>query len=506
MSVGSVLDLEDLWRDPQIRAVGDAALSGGMGPLYLVGGYLRDHLLGRGGSPRKDIDLVIWGELEGFGRAVASALDGTLVRLDPETVRAIARHNGAIVQIDISRTKGATVEADLIVRDFTVNAMAVRIDCPPDTGGGIIDPTGGLNDLRRRSIRAITSSAFDHDPLRLIRAVRLAGELGFTVEEATQQAIIERAPLLATVAGERLRDELFRIIQTVPAVPCIEQLDTLRLLEVLAPEVEALKSVPASPPHRLPLWAHSLETLRSIELLLANLEHVFPDDASWLRGRLDREIEAGVTEAAVLKLLGLLHDLGKPETRTVQPDGRVRFLGHEEAGLPILARLCTRLRLGRQATGLVDQLERHHLRPLLLSREVTVSARASYRFFRELGNSAPAVLLHSWADVRATVGEEAEGLSRHQIFLREQFRFYRTEFLASQMTPFVRGDDLIQVFGMPAGPFLGLVLDRLRELQATGLIRSREEGVEYVRKHLEFWRRTFEDRPSSHGIPGLKND
>jgi len=382
--------------------------------------------------------------------------------------------------------------------------MAVRLDLPDRQAGrqadelaaGIIDPAGGLNDLKEKRLRALAPSAFNRDPLRLIRAIRLAAELGFTIEETTRRWIIERASLLGTVAGERLRDELFRILDTVPAASWIEHLDVLQLLKVLVPEVAALKSVPASTPHRLPLWEHSLQTLESVDLLLTNLEQLFPEDALWLREQLDREIEAGVTEAAILKLLGFLHDIGKPETRSIQPDGRVRFLGHERAGVPILTRLCERLRLGRRATSLVTDIERHHLRPIHLLSRATVTARAQYRFFRELGDVAPVVLLHSWADMLATIGGEAEEFSRYQVFLREAFRFYRAEFLVSQAKPIVRGDDLIRIFGVAPGPFLGCVLDRLQEAQATGLINGREEALAYVREHLVSWRQSFEALPS----------
>ncbi len=498
MRPGSLLGPGELRRDPYLRAAEEAAADGGFGPLYLVGGYLRDLLLGRTRAGRIDLDLVIWGEPQAFGRAVAKTFDGTLLPIDLETVRVLGRRAGMLVRVDIARPKGATIELDLGTRDFTVNALAVRIDrLGSDTTAVIVDPSGGLNDLKRKCLRALSPSAFDRDPLRLIRAVRLAGELDFTIEEGTRHAIIERAPFLTSVAGERLRDELFRILGMLPVAPSIECLDTLRLLGVLVPEVEAVKSVPASPPHRLPLWEHSMETLRSVELLLSHLGRFFPEDTLWLRDRLDREIEAGVTEAAILKLMGLLHDLGKPQTRSIQPDGRVRFLGHEEAGLPILERLCKRLRLGRQATGLVEQIERQHLRPLHLLREAAVSARAKYRLFRELGDAAPAVLLHSWADLRATIGEEAEEFSRHQILLWQLFRFYRGEFLGSQTAPLVRGDDLMQIFGVTPGPFLGLILDRLREAQATGLITSRDEGLAYIRQHLDSWRRAFEESPES---------
>lgn len=509
MKPASFCGADELRRDPYLRAVEAVAAAGRVGPLYLVGGYLRDLLLGRIRTRRIDLDLVIWGKPEQFGRDLIAALKGSLIRLEPETIRAIIRSpigvedrsEGMIVQIDISRPKGETIEADLVARDFTVNALAVRIDTPAPQPSApnppsVIDPTGGLNDLREKCLRAFIPSAFDRDPLRLIRAVRLAAELGFTIEEATRRWIIERASLLETVAGERLRDELFRILDTVPATPWIEHLDTLQLLKGLVPEVEALKSVPASTPHRLPLWEHSLQTLESVELLLTNLEQLFPGEAVWLRERLDREIEAGVTEATILKLLGFLHDLGKPETRSVLPNGRVRFLGHEQAGLPILTRLCERLRLGHRAKSLITDIERHHLRPIHLSSRAPVTARALYRFFREVGEAAPVVLLHSWADLLATFGGETEDLSRHQVFLREAFRFYRTEFLTSRLQPTVRGDDLIELFSIAPGPFLGFVLDRLREAQATGLTNSRDEALAYVQEHLDSWQQLFGTLPS----------
>lgn len=497
----ALLDPEELRGDPYLRALAELAARSGVGPLYLVGGYLRDRLSSQAPRSKIELDLVMWGEAPPFARELAEAGNGTLIPLDRDTIRALVSLAGATVQIDISRPKGDTIDADLAARDFTVNAIAMKID--PGLQNAtmtIFDPTGGLDDLRWGRLRAVTPSAFAQDPLRMIRAVRLATQLDFTIEESTQVAIIERAPLLGTVAGERVRDELFRIIERAPAAPSIQSLDHLRLLKVLVPEIEAIKAVPASPPHRLPLWEHSLETLRSAELLLGSLGDLFPDDVSWLSERLERELEAGITEAAILKLAALLHDIGKPETRTVQPDGRVRFLGHEEAGLPIAARLCERLRLGKQASALIQQIVRQHLRPLHLSREATVTERAKYRLLRELGEAAPTVLLHSWADLRATIGEGEQELTRHERFLREALRFYQRDFLPSKTSPVLRGDELIEVFGLEPGPFVGLVLERLREAQATGLVTSRQQGLAYLHQHLLAWRATFQ-QPDSSGRP-----
>ncbi len=493
MSLASLLDTEALGRDPSIREIRALAARTAVGPVYLVGGYLRDHLLGRAPVKQIDLDLVVWGEPALLARAIADSLGGTIVPLDPETIRVLARSEGGPARIDISRPKGETIETDLAARDFTVNAIAVRIDgVVPGATMAIIDPSGGLEDLGQRSLRAVAPSAFDRDPVRLIRAVRLAAQLGLTIEAATRQAIIQRAFLLASASGERVRDELFHIIEQAPSVPSIESLEALHLLKGLVPETDALKLVPASAPHRLPLWEHSLETLRSVELLLSTLEHVFPDDAGWLRERLDREIEAGVSVASIVKLVGLLHDIGKPETRTVEPDGRVRFLGHDKAGVTIISRLCERLRLGRRASELACQIVRHHLRPLHLSREATVTANARYRLFRELGDAAPATLLHSWADLRATTGEEDPTFSRHQGFVSELLRFYRTDFLPSKISPFLRGDDLVREFSLAPGPLLGFLLERLREAQATGIVGSREQALDCLRQHLTAWSQSFE--------------
>jgi putative nucleotidyltransferase with HDIG domain len=505
MSLAPNLDTEALGRNLVVRTILELTARTAIGPLYLVGGRLRDLLLGLAPVKRIDLDLVVWGEPARLARAIAEPLGATIVPFDPDTIRVLARCEGGPARIDISRPKGDTIESDLAARDFTVNAIAVRIDAAgPGATMVILDPSGGLEDLRQRSLRAVAPSAFDRDPVRLIRAVRLAAQLGFTIEVATRHAIIQRAPLLASASGERVRDELFQIIDQTPAGPSIELLEALHLLKELIPESDSLKLVPASPPHRLPLWEHSLETLRSVELLLSELGRVFPDDASWLSERLDREIEAGVTTASIVKLVGLLHDVGKPETRTVEPDGRVRFIGHDRAGVAIIARLCKRLRLGRRATELACQIVRHHLRPLHLSREGTATASAKYRLFRVLGDASPVILLHSWADLRATTGEGDPTFQRHQEFLSELLRFHRTDFVPTKASPLLRGDDLIGAFGLAPGPLLGFVLERLREAQATGIVGTREQAREYLRQHLAAWRESFERSLTS--TPGSAQD
>jgi len=459
-------------------------LSGG--PFYLVGGYLRDQLLQIEPSER-DIDLTLAGEPGGLAKALAPRLQGSVVRLDVRTWRVVFDVEGTPWQLDLSQLKGPTIEADLQVRDFTVGALGFPLgqDFPL-----LLDPLGGVNDLERGIVRMTSPAVFEEDPLRLIRGVRLACQLGFSIEGKTQQAILEKAGLLQSIPGERVKAELFKIFVSPSSVQGIALLDRVRLLRELVPEVEAMKQVPASKPHRYPLWTHSLATLRSLEELVERLEEILPRHGPWLRERLKEELEASVTRLSLLKLVAILHDVGKPRTRT-ERGGKVRFLGHSEEGAKLLAGLFTRLKLGRKASVLGEKLVLAHLRPILLSRNEQATPRARYRFFQDLQEAAPEVLLHAWADLQATVGEGHPDVKRYETFLRMMFDDLTERFEKARTKPLLGGHDLIEAFQLEPGPFLGFILERVKEAQAAGELQSREEALAFVKVHLERWRLAF---------------
>jgi putative nucleotidyltransferase with HDIG domain len=190
-------------------------------------------------------------------------------------------------------------------------------------------------------------------------------------------------------------------------------------------------------------------------------------------------VEGNISRKSLLLFAALLHDVGKPAARTEEA-GRIRFLGHEVHGAGVAAGICEALRLGRQAAALVTSVVAHHLRPILLAAESSVTPRARYRLLRDLGEVAEEVLLHSLADVRATAGEDA-AFQGQVTFVRETFAFRRDRVRPAQSAPLVRGEQVMAALGIPPGPLVGLCLDLVAEWQAAGEVGSPAEAVERLR-------------------------
>ncbi|MCI0370612.1 MAG: HD domain-containing protein [candidate division NC10 bacterium] len=468
--------LRALSADPLLSTLVAAATRRGMAPLYLVGGYLRDHLLGRGVRER-DLDLVCPGDRRALVAECLAALGGTLVPLDSTTVRIAFTRGTHAWQVDVAALRGEGIEADLLQRDFTVNALA--LDLTGDRAGKLIDVTGGVADLEARRIRVPSSAVLREDPLRCLRAVRMASQLGFRVEPATAAAIRSAASGLAAVSAERIRDELFKILDAARPTPHLAELDELGVLPVILPPLAALKGVPQGPPHRQDIWEHTLEVAAGIPWVLERLPRLVPEAGVETVERMATPAEGTITRRSLLVFAALLHDVGKPAART-EEGGRIRFLGHETRGAAVAAGLCEALRLGRQATVLVTGVVAHHLRPILLAAEPSITLRARFRLLRDLGEVAEEVLLHSLADVRATAGEEA-AFQRQVAFVRETFAFRQDRVRPAEAAPLLRGEEVMAALGIAPGPLVGDCLAAVAEWQAAGEIRSPAEAVERLR-------------------------
>lgn len=468
--------LQALFADPLLSTLVAAATRRGAAPLYLVGGYLRDHLLGRGPRER-DLDLVCPGDCRALVAECLGALGGTLVPLDRSTVRiAFARGTDAW-QVDVAALRGEGIEADLRRRDFTVNALA--LDLTGDRAGKLIDVTGGVADLEARRIRVTSPAVLREDPLRCLRAVRMAAQLGFRVEAATAAAVREAAGGLGAVSAERIRDEMFKILDAPRPAAHVRVLDDLGTLAVILPPLAALKGVPQGAPHRQDVWEHTLEVVEGIPWVLERLRRLVPEAGPETEGRMAAPVEGSISRRSLLLFAALLHDVGKPAARALEGD-RVRFLGHEARGAELAAGLCEALRLGRQAAALVTSVVAQHLRPILLAAEPGVTPRARYRLLRDLGEVAEEVLLHSLADVRATGGEDA-AFRRQVAFVRETFAFRRDRVRPAASAPFLRGEEVMAVLQIPPGPLVGTCLAAVAEWQAAGEVRTPAEALERLR-------------------------
>lgn len=466
---------------------------------FLVGGYLRDLLLGR---ETRDLDLALSGDVLELGRRAAVALGGTFVALHEE--HAVARivlpvRDSPVRYVDVARLRG-DIESDLAARDFTVNAMALPLDSLDSPSRAIIDPFHGRDDLSKKTIRAIGDAVFRNDSLRLMRGPRLCVELGFDLDPATAETIRRDAPLLAKAAPERRRDELARIFETQRAATGLRLLDGLGLLDVVLPEVTAARGVPQPKEHYWDVFQHLLETVVSLDVMLAEQQ---PADARvavfwrelWvqlslfpeLRAHFSEETAEGRTRGGLLKLAGLLHDVAKPETKRVEESGRVRFFGHPQLGAQKAEAILKGLRYSGAETRLVAVAVEEHMRPMQLGAGGPPTRRALYRFFRDTGEAAFDVLFLSLADHMAARGPRLTPLTwhRHVAYIAYLLQRRRDELLVEPVPRLLTGHDLIAELGLTPGGLIGRLLKQIEEARAVGEISTREEALALAARLLK---------------------
>ena len=455
-------------------------------PVYFVGGFVRDRLLGR---PTYDLDVAVDGDGLALARRLANQFRGDYYPLDPErsTGRAILYDDGGRrLVVDVARFRGPDLAADLADRDFTVNAMAADTRAP----GTIVDPLGGVEDLNAGLLRPVSDGSIRDDPLRALRAIRQAAELGFVLTPELEELMRRDGPALGTVSGERQRDELARLLARPDAAPWLHRLDDLGLLAVVLPELEPLRGETQPPPHHLDVLAHSLATVQALEAILSGLRA--PDGipplapfAARIQAHLAQALGHRRPRLVTLKLAALLHDVGKPAARS-EEQGRIRFIGHPRTSARMVGDALRRLRFNKPEVRLGVTIVRHHMRPLLLAGQEAVSARAVYRFFRDTEDAGVDVLLHALADHRATYapGTGDEAGSRLVALSARMMGDYWQQRQRVAPEPLVSGRDLLREFDLEPGPRVGELLEAVREAQAAGEVHTRDEALALVRRRL----------------------
>ena len=483
-----------------ILAQVQAALPAGM-PAYLVGGAVRDLLLGR---VSHDLDFVVPKDAIAASRRVANALGGGFFTLDPE------RKTGRVVLtteandryfLDFATFRGPDLESDLRNRDFTINAIAVDIHQLQ----ALIDPLGGARDLHARQLRPCSATSFEDDPLRILRCVRQAVEFELRLLPETRHLLRAALTGLSRISPERVRDELFRILETRKPAVALRALDMLGALVYVLPELDTLKGVAQSPPHTDDVWTHTLNTAQKLADLMDVLqpEHDAKAAANWAMGLVSLRIgryrqqfnthlsaapSPGRSLRALLLLAALYHDVGKPATQKVEEDGRIRFIEHDRLSAQIAHQRGVRLHLSNLEIERLTTIVRQHMRPLLLAQSgETPSRRSIYRFFHHTGSAGVDICLLALADSLATYGA---GLPQdvwvHQLEVTRTLLEAWWEQADEKIAPpaLLNGHDLMEVFSLPPGPEIGRLLEKIREAQASGEIKERSEALEYARACL----------------------
>jgi poly(A) polymerase len=447
---------------------------------WLVGGALRDRLLDRATS---DFDLVVEGDAAGAARALARAARGPVFELSDEFGAWRVLAGDRAWQADLSPMRGGSLEADLALRDFTVNAIA-----EPLSGGELVDPHGGAGDLAAGRLRAVGPSAFADDPLRVVRLVRLAAELGLEPDERTTALAHEQAPRVAAVAGERVFAELKRILAGDGVLASLRLMDDLALVAAILPELHGLRGVEQNRYHHADVHDHTIEVLERIVELQADPGAVLGEEhAGALRALLAEPLADGVDRGLGLRLGALLHDVAKPATLGRRDDGTPTFLGHDRAGALLARDVLGRLRAGERLKAHVAALVRNHLRLGFLVHERPLTRRALYRYLRTCEPVEVDVTLLSVADRLATRGRKAdESIARHLDLAREVLPEALAWRARGRPEPLVRGDRLAAELRIGEGPEIGRLLSAIEEARFAGEVRTPDEALHLaVRLHGE---------------------
>jgi putative nucleotidyltransferase with HDIG domain len=451
-----------------------AAAAGADRQLVLVGGAVRDALLGR---PSLDLDLAVPSGALALAERLAARLGATAVVLDAE--RGAARVAGRGLQVDVSDFRAPSLEGDLAARDFSVNALAVPLRSLLASGRArVVDPTGGLADLRAGRLRPAGPGVLAEDPLRALRAVRLEATLGLRLTAQAAHAVRRVAPALAGVAAERVLDELGALLRLPATGRALRRADALGLLAVILPEVGPMRLATQPPPHRFDVLEHSLRAVEACDRLLPRLRALEPFGDE-LAEHLAERLGGGFDRAATLKLGALLHDVAKPQTRRVVR-GRVRFFEHDLVGAARARVIGGRLRLPERVTALLERLVRHHLRPMHLAQAGEVTPRARYRFYRDLGADTRDLLLLALVDAAAVTGVSPLVVWRRAALIRDLLSGWPQADVAAAAPPLLRGEDVMRRYGLAPGPAVGDLLARAREAQDLGLVHTREEALAYL--------------------------
>lgn len=441
---------------------------------WLVGGCVRDELLG---LPMKDVDLVIVSGAETFSRVLADRLGGAVYASSDAfgTWRVVI----GSLHVDVAPLKGALgggqagepsrrLMSDMLARDFTVNAMA-----RPLVGGALIDPLGGVEDLRARRLRLCSPAALDDDPLRVLRLARLARGLDLAPDAASLDAAARAAPGLEGVSGERLREELSALLAIKGSAAALRDLAAWGALAVVLPEVDGLRGVYQNAYHHLDVFEHTLEALSYVSDVVEQLggtEH------------LTSPAEAGLPGVGALVPVSwavLLHDIGKPATRAVRDGGQVAFWYHDEIGSRMAGTIADRLRMSSRFAAYLSTLIRQHLRLGFLVREQPLSRRALTRYRRDVSPWVFESVVVSLCDRLATRGEKTSHVS-----IARHYRLGRLVWTMVSKTPAPRimsGEDVMELLDLEPGPAVGLALDALEEEIGAGEVTTTAEARVFLR-------------------------
>ncbi|MDW7652216.1 MAG: hypothetical protein SCK29_05275 [Bacillota bacterium] len=445
-------------------------------PLYIVGGFVRDGLLGR---ESRDVDLAVGYEAGQFAKRISWLLRGDYELLESQAQYSrvtLTGSDGRPFYLDFSLLRGESIAEDLKCRDFTVNAMAVSLDdylLGPGWPEKVIDPCGGKNDLSARLLRVVGEESLRHDPVRLFRSARFMHKLGFELAADTAGMLRKNAPLIRQANKIKLCLELFQLLSQEYAA------EGLRVLQedigVLGALYEPLAEMSETETGGEDLFSHGLQVCRCLDEILGGASGMDPTLRRKLAAHLHAETGENRSRITYLRLACVLHDIGKLGLSKGRIALSAKSFSHELAAEAYLTGLARLLRFCDEEFFYLSRLIGNHSRPLLMV-DGEDCMTAKLRYFRQFADLAPDLILLAMANIAAREGCRADGVRQLESVLAEFF----AGFFLELPEPILHAKELMEFFNLPPTRTVGMLLERLYAEQMAGTIKTKKSALSYV--------------------------
>lgn len=445
--------------------------------VWITGGTLRD--LFQDLQP-PDMDLAVSGDAMELGRALAGELGACFVPL--KEVHATCRLVGDEFQWDIAGLRAPTLEEDLRARDFTINAMAVEVKDFLSGQEKIVDPTGGLADLKACLLRTAGPGVLADDPLRVLRAFRFMATHGFKPAPGLTEEIMAAGPGLWRTPPERVAHEWLVLMAGQKVAEAVLAMEKAQVLTRLVPDLAFGRGVWQNPYHHLDVLHHNLACLELLSLIASQPEIYFKALSAEVADYLGPD-----HTRALLFTAALMHDLAKPATRRQKDSEWATFYRHDIQGAEMARRACRRLGLAKADAGFVAKLVGEHMRPFHLmgaARRGGFTQRAVRRFLEAAGADLAGFFALAMADTLAGRGPlRPTDTEERLLVLYEKVACLRDQKLADALAapPLLNGKDILNELGLKPGPEVGRLLKRVREAQLDNEVETFQEALALAR-------------------------